>query len=114
MEQMKQFILVGTEKPSEREEWILRTVNQLLEIDAEGVLIAFEDDETEHGGFAVHHCSIANMLNIARGALAEAVSLMGVSLDQEDNGFVQRIYRKRCKVSDNLDSLCDGLKEQPE
>ena len=36
MEQMKQFILVGTEKPSEREEWILRTVNQLLEIDGGG------------------------------------------------------------------------------
>lgn len=110
MEQTKQFILVGTEKPSEREEWILRIVNQLLEIDAEGVLVAFVDDETEHGGFAVHHCSIANMLNIARGALAEAVSLIGVWLD-EDNGFVQRFYRKLCKVSDNLDSLCDGLKE---
>ena len=113
MEQMKQFILVGTEKPSEREEWILRTVNQLLEIDAEGVLIAFEDDETESAGFAVHHCSIVNMMNIARVALAEAVSLMGVSLD-EDNGFVQRFYRKLCKVSDNLDSLCDDLRECPE
>ena len=114
MEQMKQFILVGTEKPSEREEWILRIMNQLLEIDAEGILIAFADEETETDGFAVHHCSIANMLNIARGALAEAVSLIGVSLDQEDNGFAQRIYRKLCKVSDNLDSLCDSLKEQPE
>lgn len=114
MEQMKQFILVGTEKPSEREEWILRTVNQLLEIDVEGILIAFADEETETDGFAVHHCSIANMLNIARGALAEAVSLMGVSLDQEDNGFLQRFYRKLCKVSDNLDSLCDGLRERPE
>lgn len=114
MEQRKQFILVGTEKPSEREEWILRVVNQLLEIDAESVLIAFEDDKTESNGFAMHHFSIANMLNIARGALAEAVSMMGVSLDQEDNGFAQRFYRKLCKVSDNLDSLCDGLKEQPE
>lgn len=114
MEQRKQFILVGTEKPSEREEWILRLMNRLLEIDAEGVLIAFEDDETEHGGFAVHHCSIANMLNIARGVLAEAVSLMGASLDQEDNGFAQRFYRKLCKVSDNLDSLWDGLEARPE
>lgn len=114
MEQRKQFILVGTEKPSEREEWILRIVNQLLEIDAESVLIAFADGETETDGFAVHHCSIANMLNIARGALAEAVSLMGVSLDQEDNGFLQRFYRKLCKVSDNLDSLCDDLRERPE
>lgn len=112
MEQKKQFILVGTEKPSEREDWILRIVNQLLEIDAEGVLVAFADDETETDGFAVHHCSIANMLNIARGALAEAVR-MGVWLD-EDNGFVQRIYRKLCKVSDNLDSLCDDLRERPE
>lgn len=114
MEQRKQFILVGTEKPSEREEWILRTVNQLLEIDVEGILIAFADEETETDGFAVHHCSIANMMNIARGALAEAVSLMGVSLDQEDNGFAQRFYRKLCKVSDNLDSLCDDLRERPE
>ena len=114
MEQRKQFILVGTEKPSEREEWILRIVNQLLEIDAESVLIAFADGETETDGFAVHNCSIANMLNITRGALAEAVSLMGVSLYQEDNGFSQRFYRKLCKVSDNLDSLCDDLRERPE
>lgn len=113
MEQKKQFILVGTEKPSEREEWILRTVNQLLEIDVEGILIAFADEETGTGGFTAHHCSIANMMNIARVALAEAVR-MGVWLDQEDNGFAQRFYRKLCKVSDNLDSLCDGLKEQPE
>ena len=112
MEQMKQFILVGTEKPSEREEWILRTVNQLLEIDVEGILIAFADEETESDGFTAHHCSIANMMNIARVALAEAVR-MGVWLD-EDNGFVQRIYRKLCKVSDNLDSLCDDLRECPE
>ena len=114
MEQKKQFILVGTEKPSEREEWILRIVNQLLEIDAEGVLVAFADDETGNDGCAVHHCSIANMLNIVRGALAKAVSLMGVSLDQEDNGVAQRFYRNLCKVSDNLDSILDGLKEQPE
>ena len=112
MEQMKQFILVGTEKPSEREEWILRTVNQLLEIDAEGILIAFADEETEQGGFAVHHCSIVNMMNIARVALAEAVR-MGVWLD-EDNGFVQRFYRKLCKVSDDLDSIWDGLEDPDE
>ena len=114
MEQKKQFILVGTEKPSEREEWILSNMNQLLEIDAEGVLIAFADEETETDGFAVHHCSIANMLNIVRGTLADAVNLMGVALEQENNGSLTRFYRKLCKVSDALDSLCDSLKEQPE
>lgn len=104
MEQIKQFILIGTEKPSEREEWILRNMNRLLEIDAVGVMIAFADDEKETDGFAVHHLSIANMLNVSRGALTEAVNLLGVSLDEDDE-IMRRFYEKLCKLCEDFDSV---------
>lgn len=108
MEQKKQFILVGTEKPSEREEWILRIVNQLLEIDAESVLIAFADDKTESNGFAMHHFSIENLLNASEGILKKAVELLGASIEKKDNERSRHIYESLCKICEDFDSIWDG------
>ena len=114
MEQRKQFILVGTEKPSEREEWILRIVNQLLEIDAEGVLIAFADDKTERAGFTMYNFSIENLLNVSKRIVEEAADLLGAALKKEDNEISRRFYRNICKVLEALDSIWDGLESRPE
>lgn len=108
MEQIKQFILVGTEKPSEREGWLLRNMNRLLEIDAEGVLIAFADDKTESDGFAMHRFSIENLLNVSEGTLEKAVELLGASLEKEDNESSRHIYENLCKICEGFDSIWDG------
>ena len=108
MEQIKQFILVGTEKPSERDEWLLRIMNQLLENDADGVLFAFADDKTESNGFAMHNFSIKNLLNASEGILEKAVELLGASLEKEDDEISRNIYENLCKICEDFDSIWDG------